>query len=363
MPFIENAWYVAALSTELPASTPLGRRLLDRPLVMFRDGRGAVAVLDDRCPHRFAPLSAGQVTDGVLACAYHGLRFAADGRCVHNPHGDGRIPPGACVRAYPSLERYGAIWFWPGDPARADAARLPEWSFLDPSTSITGHGYLETQASYLLSAENLLDLSHFQFLHPLTLGSTAMAGADVRIRHEEGDHVVVEREIHREKLQPFVADAFGIPRAALVTRRLDVHWQPPALLTIDVSITTDGAAPGQARIGRSAHWLTPRTESSAHYFFAFGLPRALGKLAEQMVRYAIDGLMLPFEREDLPMLAAQQRAIGDADFWSLNPVSLAMDAGAVRARRIVERLLREERAQDDDRADAPAARVIGIHRS
>ncbi len=49
-----------------------------------------------------------------------------------------------------------------------------------------------------------------------------------------------------------------------------------------------------------------------------------------MVRYAIDGLMPPFEREDLPMLAAQQQAIGDADFWSLKPLMLSIDAGGAR---------------------------------
>ena len=124
MPFIENTWYVAALASEVPASTALARRLLDRALVVFRDERGEPAVLDDRCPHRFAPLSRGQLAHGVITCRYHGLRFAADGRCVGNPHGDGRIPAGAHVRRYPSIERYGAIWFWPGEPARAGKRRL-----------------------------------------------------------------------------------------------------------------------------------------------------------------------------------------------------------------------------------------------
>ena len=344
MPFIENTWYVAALASEVPASTALARRLLDRALVVFRDERGEPAVLDDRCPHRFAPLSRGQLAHGVITCRYHGLRFAADGRCVGNPHGDGRIPAGAHVRRYPSIERYGAIWFWPGEPARADAALLPDWPFLDPATSITRHGYLETAASYMLSAENLLDLSHFQFLHPYTLGSGEIAASAARTQGD-GDHVHVTREIHHEKLQSFVADAFGIARGALASRRLDVHWQPPGLLTIDVAVAPEGAAADQARVARSAHWLTPRTPTSAHYFFAFGLPRTLGALGEKLVRFAISGLMLPFEREDLPMLAAQQEAMGSADFWSLNPALLPTDAGAVRARRIVERLVRAEQAQ------------------
>lgn len=343
MPFIENAWYVAALSREVPAAAPFARTLLGRACVLVRGTGGAVGVLDDRCPHRFAPLSRGRVVDGAIACPYHGLRFANDGQCVHNPHGNGRIPAGARVRSYPAVERHGAIWFWPGDPGWADPALLPDWPFLDEGTHVTCHGYLETAASYLLSVDNLLDLSHFQFLHPQTLGSDCVAQAPAHVRYDH-DRVEVQREIRQERLQPFVAEAFGLPCDGVVTRRLDVAWQPPSLLTIDVSVRPDGDAGAPWRGAPSAHWLTPRTETTAHYFFAFGLPRSMGEVAEALVHHAVDGLMQPFEHEDLPMLAAQQQAMGDADFWSLQPALLPVDAGALRARRIVERLLRDERA-------------------
>lgn len=351
MPFIENAWYVAALAREVPPATPLARTLLGRPCVLIRDGDGAVGMLDDRCPHRFAPLSRGQVVDGAIACPYHGLRFDNTGSCVHNPHGNGRIPAGARVRSYPVLERHGAVWFWPGDPEDADPALLPDWPFLDARTHVTRHGYLETAASYLLSVDNLLDLSHFQFLHPGTLGSDAVAQAPARVRYD-GDSVQVQREIRHESLQAFVAEAFGLAPGATVTRRLDVTWQPPSSLTIDVAVRQEGDAEAPWRGAPSAHWLTPRTETTSHYFFAFGLPRGMGDAAEALVRHAVDGLMVPFEQEDLPMLAAQQQAMGNSDFWSLRPALLPVDAGALRARRIVERLLRDECAA---RAPVPGA--------
>lgn len=56
----------------------------------------------------------------------------------------------------------------------------------------------------------------------------------------------------------------------------------------------------------------------------------------------VAGAKQPFEQEDLPMLEAQQLAIGDRDFWSMNPVLLATDAGAVRARRVLDKLIAEE---------------------
>ena len=94
MTYLRNAWTVAAWATELPAGELLARTLLDEPLVFYRDASGTPRALADRCPHRFAPLSMGRVCDGgaSVQCPYHGLRFDGSGACVHNPHGDGRIP-------------------------------------------------------------------------------------------------------------------------------------------------------------------------------------------------------------------------------------------------------------------------------
>src|SRR6266568_8211406 len=77
-PFLRNQWYTAATSTEVCAK-PLARTICDEPLVIFRGQDGTVAVLTDRCPHRKAPLSAGEVVGNDIQCGYHGIRFAADG--------------------------------------------------------------------------------------------------------------------------------------------------------------------------------------------------------------------------------------------------------------------------------------------
>ena len=115
MTFLKNAWYVAAWSAELEAGRLLARRLLDEPVVLYRDSEGHAWALADRCPHRFAPLSMGQLVNGHVQCRYHGLRFEGGGACVHNPHGP--VPRAAHVRSYPLLERYSAVWIWMGDPA------------------------------------------------------------------------------------------------------------------------------------------------------------------------------------------------------------------------------------------------------
>ncbi|MDR3096683.1 MAG: aromatic ring-hydroxylating dioxygenase subunit alpha [Paraburkholderia sp.] len=361
MSFLLNAWYVAAFADELNGATPLARTLLERPIVLYRDAKGQACALDDRCAHRFAPLSSGRVVDGVLESPSHGLRFDGSGRCVHNPHGDGRVPAQAQVRTYPVLERFGAIWFWPGDPQCADRARLAGFDFVDPATHFTHHGYLKTRAHYQLSADNLLDLSHFQFLHPDTLGSEAIARSDVQAG-SLGETVWVRRSVFKETLQPFVANGFGVPAGSCVDRWMDVKWTPPGLLTIVVGVTAEGTPRESGRIAPSAHWLTPETARTTHYFFAFGLPTAMGDAGRELVRYAVEGLMRPFEREDLPMLEAQQARIGDTDFWDARPALLPIDRGAIRARRIMEGLITAER---EGRAPGNAGeghdrRTIGI---
>src|SRR3978361_676520 len=94
--FVRNTWYVALWSSELPPGKLVARTYLDQPVLLFRREDGTVAAISDTCSHRFAPLSMGTLLPGDrVQCPYHGLEFAADGRCVHNPHGSGAIPAAA----------------------------------------------------------------------------------------------------------------------------------------------------------------------------------------------------------------------------------------------------------------------------
>ena len=56
--YVRNAWYVACTPDEI-AGKPLGRTICGERMVLFRGEGGAVAALEDFCPHRGAPLSLG----------------------------------------------------------------------------------------------------------------------------------------------------------------------------------------------------------------------------------------------------------------------------------------------------------------
>ncbi|KAJ3152399.1 hypothetical protein HDU86_005577 [Geranomyces michiganensis] len=124
-------WYPVSVSEDLGRSTVLGAELLGDPIVLWRDREGTAVCLEDKCAHRSTPLSLGRVTaGGELECAYDGWRYDSEGNVTHIPAllPDRDIPTNACARRYPTVERDGLLWVWPGDatlPAYDIHARLP----------------------------------------------------------------------------------------------------------------------------------------------------------------------------------------------------------------------------------------------
>lgn len=357
MAYLMNTWYVAAWASEVQPDVLLARTLLDFPVVMFRDDEGVAHALLDRCPHRFAPLSMGKLCDGgrSLECAYHGLRFDGRGVCVHNPHGDGRVPAGARTRSFPLVERYSCLWIWFGAPESADPSLIPDFSCMDPEHWHVGKRYLHARANYVLESDNILDLSHIEFLHPGTLGSDAVKRAAIEVR-QTGNTVWSLRQTCNEIMPAFLYDAFGMNHGVPVDRWIDVRWDAPACMLLHSGATPTGRPRAEGHDALLPHLFTPETEQSTHYWFAISFPKAMGEIGAEMAEQHIDALKIPFSNEDLPMLEAQQRAIGDAEFWSLKPVLLAADGPAVRARRVLDRLIADEQAALSDQGARPVAK-------
>jgi phenylpropionate dioxygenase-like ring-hydroxylating dioxygenase large terminal subunit len=343
MAYLRNVWYVAAWADDVAPGKLLARQLLDEPVVLFRDDAGAPHALFDRCPHRFAPLSMGKLCDGgkAVQCGYHGLTFGTDGKCKHNPHGDGRIPIAAVVKSYPVVERWSLLWIWMGAPELADAARIPAYPFLDRREWYIATDSMEIEANYVLESDNILDLSHIEYLHPGSLGA-GKAGEGKTSVTQDGNTVWSRRFIRNEILPAFLYNAVGLPEGALCDRWLDVRWDAPACMYLQADMGLAGKPREESIQTPQAHLFTPATGSRTHYFYALAMPRSLGPWAEQAAKQNVMGLRGPFLHEDKPMVEAQQRAIGDSSFWDMKPVLLDVDAPAVRARRVLEQLLAAE---------------------
>jgi vanillate O-demethylase monooxygenase subunit len=340
---LKNIWYMAAWNDEVPAGRLFFRTLLEKPILFFRDSQGTIKAIGDRCPHRFAPLHLGNLVGDAVQCKYHGLQFGGDGQCTHNPHGNGVIPKAATVPAYPTVERYGAIWIWLGEPALANPNNIPDFPLLDLETFAAGHGYLKAKANYELESDNIMDLSHIEFLHPL-FATEAVRRGKIETS-QEGNVVWSKRFITNEILPSFLEEAFRLPPGGAADRWLDCRWQAPALIELYSGATPTGRSREEGNLAPSVHFFTPETATTTHYWYAMCCPLSVGPTAHKIAEEQTAAVRGPFETEDLPVVEGQQAMIGELDFMSLGPVLLPGDAGAARARRILEKLIAAEEAQ------------------
>lgn len=343
--YLRNTWYVAMWSDDLAPGQTMARTIINEPIVFFRKQDGSVSALIDRCPHRFVPLSMGKVLDdGRLACPYHGLEFDGSGRCVHNPHGNGAIPDAAHIRSYPVLEKHSIVWVWMGDQ-EPDSALIPDYSCFDDAQPIqvTKRDYLKMNAGYELVANNLLDTSHTSYVHEGILGGRDTVEAETRI-WETGNTLRVSR-LSRDSTVPAMYRALVPAEIQRTTKWNVIRWDPPSCILIQGGLGGEDALPEQGWGYHGVHLLTPETDSTTHYHFAAVRWNLISDDAveNESIRQEISRLRrFAFAEQDLPIIEAQQQAIDKAG-KDLTPVLLSVDGGAVRAQRILDKLIQQER--------------------
>jgi phenylpropionate dioxygenase-like ring-hydroxylating dioxygenase large terminal subunit len=340
--FLRNTWYVAAWSQDVRAGAIFSRKILGESVVLFREPNGAVSALADYCPHRFAPLHLGSLRpDGRLRCGYHGLEFDGTGTCVHNPHGNGVIPPSARVPSYPVAERHGIVWIWTGKRA-ADPTLIPDFSILDDAGDRLGrHDHIIFDANIDFVTTNLLDLSHVSFLHDGILGNEETIAADIDVQ-QKGLTLFVTREQHDVPIPQLyrLTHKPGVERGDLWRV---MRWDAPGCIILDAGTTDRGASRDEGSGYYGIHLLTPETATTTHYHFS-SVRRRFSTLESQdeTVKAEIARLRrLAFEGQDAPMMAAQQKTVRELEEQGrmLRPALLSVDAGPARYRRIMDQLL------------------------
>lgn len=328
--------------------TPLARTLLNEKVVLYRkqDGSGVIA-LGNVCPHRFAPLDKGKLHGDMLACPYHGLQFAESGKCTHNPHGD-LIPPTLRVKGYPVQERHGVAWIWMGDPDKAKVDLIPDFSEHGNPSHRVIRGLIPVKGNYQLVADNLLDLSHTQFLHEL-------------LTHNNDDGVQHTFEVVQDadKLETFHhtynTERFGFTNVVWPDgpERTDnyggIIWRAPANMKLKMVFVAAGADKNSGIRAWGAELVTPETDATCHYFWTFCRDFRLDDSAlDAILGQAIAHV---FTNEDGWMIGCVQENMGtETDLVAMRPVILPTDNAAIRARRILRNLIRKE--NDEARTDA-----------
>lgn len=333
--FVRNQWYVAGWDKEI-SRKPLARTVCGEPVVLYRRLDGSAVALEDACPHRLLPLSMGCVEGDGIRCGYHGLKLDDQGRAVEMP-GQETPPERLRARAYPVVERYRFVWVWIGDPALADPAGLPDLWFCDhPDWAFDGDVY-PVRCDYRLLVDNLMDLSHETYVHPDSIGQLEITAAPIETRLD-GDQVVVERWMKDIEPPPFWRTFLG--KDGLVDRWQICRFLLPSAVSIEVGVAPVGSgAPegdrSQGVEGVVVNFMSPESETSCWYYW--GMARKFGVrdagLSERM-RSAQAGVFA----EDVVVLEAQQRVIDQRPGARL--ANLAIDAGGVHARRIIERAIK-----------------------
>jgi phenylpropionate dioxygenase-like ring-hydroxylating dioxygenase large terminal subunit len=333
-----NAWYAAAWRHELGRGEILARTVCDRRIALWRTTDGAAVALDDACWHRLLPLSMGRLEGDNLVCRYHGLAFDASGRCTRMPSQD-RISPSACVRAYPVLEKHRFLWVWPGDPAAADPALVPDLHWNDDPAWEGDGEQLFAKCDYRLVIDNLMDLTHETFVHATSIGHSAIAETPARtIRDERG--VTVERWMLDIDAPPFWRTQLGKP--GRVDRWQIIRFEPPCTIVLDVGVALAGTgAPqgdrSQGVTGRVLNTITPQTANTCMYFWS--LLRNY-RLRDQTLTTQLRKANARIFEEDRAVLEAQQQAIDARPGEALH--NLNIDAGSLGARRLIERMIARE---------------------
>ncbi len=338
--FLRNCWYVIAWDHEVPADGLFTRTVLGEPILLLRTAAGEIVALEDRCCHRGAPLSVGRREGDCVRCGYHGLKFAADGRCVEIPGMD-RVPPAVRVRRYPCVNQRKWVFVWMGEAERADPALLPDNFSNDHPEWHNRPGYLHYETPLDLICDNLLDFSHLSYVHESTLGgSTAIALARPEIES-------VPRGVRVTRRVPNVPPPGYYKRMRTFEGNLD-RWFIYDFLMPGTLLMHSGGRPvedppddlSRAMRLHTCQTLTPETANSTHYFFQqsyHGLERD-----PAMVDSIYQALLVAFE-EDRRMITAQARNL------ELNPqapmVGLHFDAALVKYRALVKRTVDAERQQ------------------
>ena len=278
--WLKNAWQVAAFAEEVEHHI-LARRFLNEPVILWRTQAGRAIAMEDRCPHRYAPLSIASLQGDEVRCGYHGMQFDQEGRCTHVP-GQDDVPAKARVKVYPVVERYNLIWIWLGKPELSDPSQVPDVHWMDDEKWVPSRGYHHIRADYRLITDNLLDLSHETYVHKETIGNDAVADSPVEVKLDRNRIIRAHREMPNIDPPPLFAQMLN--HRGKINRWQIAIYMPPGMHMTEAGVHPVETSRDKAFMFRALHLLTPETDSSTHYFW--GVCRN-GRLDDQAVTEAV----------------------------------------------------------------------------
>ena len=332
--FPRNAWYALAASEEV-GRRPTATRAVGTPFVLYRTTAGDVVALEDRCVNRPYPLSRGRVDGDRLVDGYTGFVYGPDGTVLSVPSQE-HVPVGARARAFAVIEADGFVWAWPGDAALAKLRPAPEAAWLaDPGWSSFGETWT-TRASALLLQDNLADITHVAVVDP---GVTPPALQDTppALQVEVSQtQVRFRREFPAAEVPAFQAELLGLPPGARYPQREEGAFLSPGLWVDRWSVDLGDGRPVPPTFVFT-HAITPVDERTTRHSRRVSRNFAPGDRAQ--------GVLLPIFRgyyATVREILETMQEVLDRDGWR-REVQVSADAAMLQVRRIMRRLVAEER--------------------
>ncbi|KAG2449744.1 hypothetical protein HYH02_005270 [Chlamydomonas schloesseri] len=265
-----SQWYPVGTVEDLDPRRPHATHLLGIPLALWKDAQGQWRAVEDRCPHRLAPLSEGRVEkDGTLQCAYHGWQFDGRGACTHIPQlrNDEKAQATACasrrscVRAYPTQVAHGLLWVLPDSSAAGweKAAVPPSTAQLlgsvndDGADPDVGWYVRDMPLRFDTLVENIADPSHVPFAHH---------GVQGRRSQEKGTKLTLQELGPGGFKTPF--NMTGADTAVSFTAPSIVRYQPASSKTPFLILLAVPTRPGWSRL---YHGLLNSGRKPTSFFF------------------------------------------------------------------------------------------------
>lgn len=161
-----NYWYAVEHDHALAKGQVIEVKFWGTSVAVYRDDKGIVHAIEDRCAHRQLPLSGGVVAGDRLVCNYHGWEYTGDGALARIPHDMfGHKLPACRLKSYAVRVRYGLVWVFFGPEERAWSTPMPEIPELEgPGAWACVPVDFTWRAHHSMIIDNVSDFTH-AYLH------------------------------------------------------------------------------------------------------------------------------------------------------------------------------------------------------
>jgi 5,5'-dehydrodivanillate O-demethylase len=161
---LRRYWHPVAAVAELPNRGTKKVRILGEDLVLYRDLKENLGLVDEQCPHRKASMEYGIPEENGIRCPYHGWKFDNSGACMEQPAEpeNSTFKDRVCIKSYPVKELMGLIFAYLGP---APAPLLPNYDLFVKENSVRLIGGALLPCNWVQTMENSVDPVHTEWLH------------------------------------------------------------------------------------------------------------------------------------------------------------------------------------------------------